>query len=154
MNKTLKYIISALLVVTAFTLFTVSCSTDETLGIELQSPYGKWTFEGFTTSDAKTRIKAGELTKSITLTLNSDGTFSGNTSANSMSGKYKLDTARRTISFPKEDMIMTEVMETDEGNRYLNILQRVNSYKVYTDKLYLITDSEQLKFGKIVNPSK
>lgn len=153
MKKTLTYIISILFTIATVMLFTTSCSQEEdlmeTMDIQVQSPYGKWSLEGFTTSDAKARDKTSDLIKTFTLTLNNNGTYSVNTANNTVSGEFKLETARRTISFPKEDLLKMQAGETDEGKRFTGILMRVSSYRVYTDKLYLISDNESLEFSKI-----
>lgn len=137
------------------TSFLFSCSKEalipmESLGLEVQSPYGKWKLGGYgkSDSDQKTVVMAKD-PKAFFLTLSKDSTFTGTSSTNEIAGKYTMDLSRRTMSFLSSGFDTTHKNETNDGNTYLDCLFKVKNYRVFTDQLHLYySDKDYLFFIK------
>lgn len=160
MNQMRKYKIFILLfLLTVTTAMFFSCSKEDALGLEnaaleLQSPYGRWKLEGYATTESKQiAVVFSKDPKAYYLTLNKDGSFTGTSSANEISGKFTIDPHRRVISFSADDFYSSgRLNETSEGNLYLNRLSKVMKYRVFTDQLHFYySDKEYLLFIKSVN---
>ncbi len=152
-----KAFILLFLLATASVLF-FSCSKEDALGLEnspleLQSPYGEWKLReyGVTYSDQRQIVVANP--SSFYLTLNKDGTFTGTSSTNQISGKFTIDSRRGVISFAQADFYSSNKHnETNVGSVYLSRLLKVTKYRVFTDKLHLYySDKEYMVFAKPVN---
>ena len=135
-----------------------SCSKEDALGLEnspleLQSPYGEWKLRGYgpaTTYPEKIFLAAPS---SYYLKLNKEGTFTGTSSTNQISGKFTIDASRGVMSFAQADFYSgNKYSETSDGSVYLSRLLKVTNYRVFTDQLHLYySDKEYMVFAKPVN---
>ena len=136
-----------------------SCSKEDALGLEnspleLQSPYGEWKLRGYGVTDSKQEaIVLSTNPSSYYLTLNKEGTFTGTSSTNQISGKFTIDASRGVMSFAQADFYSgNKYSETSDGSVYLNRLLKVTNYRVFTDQLHLYySDKEYMVFAKPVN---
>jgi hypothetical protein len=159
MNQMRKYrIFTLFFLITVATAILFSCSREDALGLEsdaleLQSPYGRWKLEGYTSSESKQVTIVLGPPSAYYLTLNKDSTFTGTSSANTIGGKFSIDTHRGVISFSVDDFYSSNKLnETNEGNMYLDRLLKVKNYRVFTNKLHFYySDKEYLLFIKPVN---
>lgn len=132
-----------------------SCSRADELSmesmLELQSPYGQWKLESFAIKGSVQKQIVLGGSNAYLLTLNKDGTFTGTTSANNISGKFTIDMYRGGISFSAADFFSSNRMaETNEGSLYLSRLLKVKRYRVFTSQLHLYySDNEYLLFVKV-----
>lgn len=154
MNQMGKYRIYTLFfLITIVAAIFFSCSKEGAFALELQSPYGRWKFEGYASSESEQVTMVPRSPLAYYLTLNKDGTFFGTSSANVIGGKFTIDTHRGVINFSATDFYsLDKSNETNDGNLYLDRLSKVKNYRVFTNKLHFYySDKEYLFFIKLIN---
>ncbi len=123
-----------------------SCSTGDMPGeafIERLVPYGHWQAIGF--------VENGKLNEYINfnnvsrqLILRKDSTFQATALNYEFSGKYEFNVDRYSIKFPSNNNFYTAYSaEKEEDQRYINLLLKVDTYKViHPDQLRLYYSDE------------
>ncbi len=137
-----------------FSFLTFSCANKDffdkpdSLSLEIQSPYGEWKLTGIGgNSSDKVVVLSPVSEETYHLTLKSDSTFSGTSSANTIGGKLFIDSKRYVIKFVSLTPTTT-VTEKEDGSRYLTYLREVFEYRVSTDELRLYFNKNTKEFLK------
>lgn len=119
-------------------IFFFSCSKEDELGLDLQSPYGSWRLEKFISAEnSKTQwLTVANFSNFYLLTLNAkDNSFSGTTSSNRINGSFIYDPNQRDdkLSFSDPIIKVTSNKENSDGDLYLRYLKAVRSFRVFYD---------------------
>ncbi|MDO5666144.1 MAG: META domain-containing protein [Bacteroidia bacterium] len=109
---------------------------------------GSWKCIGF--GDTKTgevkEIEPKDCDKCYTITFKDDGTLSGQSSTNEISGEYLL--IQKSIQILR--LGGTKINELFDGNLYIESLQNISKYEIKSGELKLFyTDQNYLLFKKI-----
>lgn len=139
----------SLLLGAAFICTSCSIQDDEQYmsSLELESPYGDWTFEGFTVNKTLNKVSSNANVEPITLQLSridsKTGKYTGIIGSNKFEGEFAITSKKRVISFPKDNFFTTTVHETTNGQLFFTNLFAVTEYRVYPDKLHLYYSKDE-----------
>lgn len=136
----------------------LSCASEDLQPeLQLRSPYGQWRLEGFAAKSSSTtgytqNANQGYSIEKVTssraeaymLILKNDGTFSGTSSANEISGTFTIHPERGNITFG--EIVGTKLNETAEGRKYLDSLSKVTDFAVFENTLYLYYTKDKSLF--------
>ncbi len=137
----------------ALLFFMVSCEQYELSSASNKPLVGTvWKLEGFGSPDTSALIIPQPVNEyNYQLLLESGGNAYGESSANYMAGKYMCDEEKQTLGIDMQ--VLTEAMDTPDGQLYIERLSKIHRYEMQGDVLRLYHPEGYLQYRPAADDS-